>query len=566
MIAARTTCFVLATTLACTDTDIYDPRPERELVNERAVRIEGTFCTPPVADARRPLKVLLIIDSSPSLAVTDPDGSRATATVALLESLPREPEVEVAVMVFSGGGTSFLTRSGQTAFEPLVGFDDVDLSLLKTKVLAGVAGAAGPTDFVKPLEQAYQVIVDDITRQELLGTSRARYEVVFLSGGRPTVNQDQQLLCEDGALGDNVVLRFPALRDRTDAVTLHTVHVFRPAQLDVSSCANAPLPSPPDSCRLNTPAGPCPLVAVAENAERLRRMAVLGAGSFRDFQYAAPVTFIGLVHSKVRRSWVFDSVVASNLSAPSGSPPNEADSDSDGLLDSDERRAGTDVFSVDTDLDGFSDGLEVYSRARGAAFNPLQLNAGCPDTQRTSDSDCDGLLDCDEQFLGTNERRADTDGDGVIDIVEVRAGTLPTSADLDLDPDRDGILNRDELQQHTAPLLADATRFSALAYRTQVAAIGLDEQARTCWRVTVSNVSLANTATAPTGLGSPDQQLGGLNDVLVSLTLRGDDPSSRPLTRLQRFTGPRFIAGGPPVPEVLQVRDEDLSAACPPKR
>lgn len=85
-----------------------------------------------------------------------------------------------------------------------------------------------------------------------------------------------------------------------------------------------------------------------------------------------------------------------------GTDPNAADTDMDGVNDYDEVYTyETDPLSVDTDADGLNDGDEV---------NNYQTNPNSADT------DSDGLNDGDEIFTHqTDPKNADTDSDGFLD-------------------------------------------------------------------------------------------------------------------------------------------------------
>jgi hypothetical protein len=83
------------------------------------------------------------------------------------------------------------------------------------------------------------------------------------------------------------------------------------------------------------------------------------------------------------------------------------DSDSDGIPD---------TLEFDTDFDGLPDGIEnqerLYEVPGGGIFNP--------------DSDKDGLIDGDEYYIyGTDPGDMDTDNDGYSDGIEVIVGTDP---------------------------------------------------------------------------------------------------------------------------------------------
>jgi len=92
-------------------------------------------------------------------------------------------------------------------------------------------------------------------------------------------------------------------------------------------------------------------------------------------------------------------------------PPINVDSDEDGLLDADEELLGTDPNDPDSDDDGLLDGTEVQMADGGTCPDPLD-----------ADSDSDNLLDGEEVILGTNTCSSDTDGDNVPDDVD----PLPT--------------------------------------------------------------------------------------------------------------------------------------------
>jgi len=77
------------------------------------------------------------------------------------------------------------------------------------------------------------------------------------------------------------------------------------------------------------------------------------------------------------------------------------------------------------------------------------INFAAPTNPATLDSDSDGLIDTDEQQLGADPNKADTDGDGLVDGEEVNIyHTDPLKADTDGDGLPDGL----EVRQGTDPL------------------------------------------------------------------------------------------------------------------
>ena len=583
----------LAVAAACTPAYLFDERRDQVVPRDRIVLMEGQFCTPAPGDVLRPIKVLIAMDASQSMRVTDPEGSRAMAVVNLLDHLPQEKEIQFAVMLFAGSTTAWLTKDGLNHFERVIDYSVADKTTLRQRILTyaapGNSANRDSTDFVKPLSDIYALLNRDIGENRLAHAdsglsdeeTRARYSIIFLSDGQPTINQDLELLCGDA------VKRIRQLKDLADDVRVNTVNVFLPTQpIASTTCAfDGGIVIPPrgrgDCAVIPTlPLGSCPLLIVNQNAERLQAMADLGGGDFRDFRNNEPINFLNFSFGQVRRSFVFDKLIGSNFSAPPDSPVDQADTDSDGLTDDQELTERTLPWVTDTDGDGFSDGVEVYFRARGATFTPNQvalrdgggLDTGCPPELRGIDSDCDGLTDCDEQIIGTNANRVDSDDDGVPDSVEFKLGSQPSSADLDQDPDNDCLANREELAMHSDPLVVDSDHLSAIGYRLTVDKDGgLDDVGRQCFSFRLSNISLASTLADTRDAGNPDggeplyRRPAGYNDLFLSVSMRpGDDPTGHTSLRTFRHTTSRFPVEGIRSPHDgrITVGPDDFVAGC----
>lgn len=189
------------------------------------------------------------------------------------------------------------------------------------------------------------------------------------------------------------------------------------------------------------------------------------------------------------------------------------DSDGDGLTDEREVLLGTSPMLQDSDADGFSDLVEVQLQASG--FDALDpTDADCAAEVDRQDLDGDGLRDCEERFAGTNPKTFDTDLDGFGDGIEYLYGSNPSIPDNLLDVDFDGADNGAEIRWHSQPDTDDISYLSEHAYRYAVVETGI-EGAQTCYGFNVSNVSLASTigaldpSTDDTGALSQARGLGG---------------------------------------------------------
>jgi hypothetical protein len=538
---------------SCTNSYLYDIGTQGPAPVDRSLEIQGRFCTLGPNDVVSPIRILFAMDATQSMNRTDPTGSRAVAIVQLLESLPQDPNLSFAVMLFAGFDTRFLTKSGLAQFEPITSYTQADLDALVNKVLVFTQGAmspnGGPTDFIKPLADIYALINSDLsisrtapTQDGGLTVAPARYVIIFLSDGAPSINEDAKL--------PGAVQRIAALSELAESVTFNTVHVFDPTQ---------PLPT---TCTYDMDGGLlCPALDVQQDAARLQLMAGWGNGEFRDFENHEPVNFLSFKIGDVRRNYILKDFYVSNFSALPDSPVDGVDSDSDGLSDADEAIWGTDPRNPDTDADGYSDGLEVRLAKLGVPLHPTVFDPGCAPYLIHVDTDCDGIWDCDEQLLGSNSNLVDTDKDGAPDGIEYRLGTQVTAQDLGFDPDSDGILNGVELRLHSNPLLPDADTLSQFGYRYEVTADStLNADGEQCYTFTVGNVLLANTL---------DQGHGaGFNDLYMAYSMvPQDDPNGTTLLRQLRYQQARYPVNGvkSPADGVIAVSESDFTDGCPPQ-
>ena len=137
-----------------------------------------------------------------------------------------------------------------------------------------------------------------------------------------------------------------------------------------------------------------------------------------------------------------------------GTNLRSGDSDSDGLSDAYEAvQSHTDPLSADTDRDALSDAAELAS---GSDAGRLPGIAGVVGTGvfaesirgGVKDADADGLSDHAEKLVGLDPKKADSDADGLTDGAEAALGTDPLLADSD----HDGLTDELEVEYGSDPL------------------------------------------------------------------------------------------------------------------
>lgn len=149
----------------------------------------------------------------------------------------------------------------------------------------------------------------------------------------------------------------------------------------------------------------------------------------------------------------------------SGTNPNDADGDDDGLTDGDEIHTyESNPFQPDSDYDGLADGAEVHTHGTSPTVADTDGD-GIPDgweiqeglnplleSDAAGDEDHDGLTALQEYQAGSDPDDADTDDDGIPDGWEVQYDADPTNPeDVTDDVDGDGLDNLQEYTLGTSP-------------------------------------------------------------------------------------------------------------------
>ena len=225
-----------------------------------------------------PLKVLIAINASPSFNVSDPSGQRAAAVVSLLSNLP--PDASILVSAFSSSVIANFSPSGIPEFTPLAQFTAADRAALVQKITNfGPPGTmTNVTDFVTPLRAISDALTADLARPESW-----RYEVLFVTDGAPTNDEDQTLLCSP------LISGLASLSLPPNDIHLNTVFIN---QAQVAPCNDAVVET---RCSIQPAPSGCPASIRAADELRLRRMAELGNGSFKSFRSGDAVDYAPLL-------------------------------------------------------------------------------------------------------------------------------------------------------------------------------------------------------------------------------------------------------------------------------
>jgi hypothetical protein len=194
-----------ASLAACTDTLVERPSQDQSLTDDR-LTLKGRVCTQPSNPAGFPVKVVLVIDQSGSMCVSDPPGSqgvdgfcqqvadillppgappepaRVRALRRLVDQFRQQPNVQISIVPFETNVKNVWPPAASgNRFAPPDASLDTYIGNLQSQLGKG-------TDYQGAITYAYSLIASDITALSTTNPEvlpRTRYVVVFLTDGTP---------------------------------------------------------------------------------------------------------------------------------------------------------------------------------------------------------------------------------------------------------------------------------------------------------------------------------------------------------------------------------------------
>lgn len=415
--------------LSCTDAGL---EPNHKYM-DNAVSIRGQYCGLKPDKGSFPIRVLLAIDSSNGMAISDPKNMLVDAIENLTQTFRTDNSVQFGIL-----------RWGQRSVAELK--DDADQVVYFTKEQKILEAAfarmrmrpvdnpdryLGGTDFKFALE-AIEKYLSDANTQTANTTITPQYYVAFLTDGMPQT---------DGA--DPAATRDEILAKTANVVKVHD------CRIDVVTVrANATVP--PEFVDL------LPRMSKAGNGRYLQLSDPSALSDKFKELLVSDVLLVEFELSTINTTSAPRSFFAFNaglrVAEVDGKPGLHADSDGDGIVDENEKLAGTDPRKADTDEDGLDD---LFESSNAGQFDPLARANPALVPSELDDSDHDGLIAYVENVLGTDPASPDSDQDGIPDGIEFRLGTNPLTDDVGTDFDNDGVSNAFEVLEHTSPALAE---------------------------------------------------------------------------------------------------------------
>lgn len=493
-------CAVALVLYACTDAGLQLKEQQIDYFDDK-LEISGEFCTSEADEVSFPVKILIVMDQSASLQCTDPANARLDALNRAGSELDALPNVEFGVI-------GFASWSRISPFSDRWADASAALSLDE--------GSDGPaTDYQGSLSTVLRVLEQDMLDAGAAEVARTKYIVLFLSDGIPEPRCNAG--CDDGdelpdylygvcntteeiPEGDYVDMysqcpeynQTPQIMQKVQDIVFlgdfygvgelkfHTVFLFAPEENVTAVCGDVAEQ----------------FGYVREEAEPLlRSMADEGLGTFRDVNTTEEIDFLDFDYESLQARYIMKTFVAINMNVVPGESGVLVDSDRDGIDDGLEFDEGLTRLSGDSDGDFFSDLLEFEYAKKG--FDPKDPNVPSIGCSAQNDSDGDGLRDCEERFLKTDEFLVDSDGDRMPDGIEFRLGLNPTVADMQLDHDFDNIPSGKEISTGTNPLVLDEENSLGNRITPSINPGSIGAQETQCYDFKVQNITLVPTLKIP---------------------------------------------------------------------
>ncbi|WP_375771156.1 thrombospondin type 3 repeat-containing protein [Archangium gephyra] len=475
--------------LSCSDAGLYALDGRGPSGRDRA-DFAGNVCVPLAGGNAFPVKVLFAVQGGAGLPADMPGA--VTEALGTLTSRFSVPYIQFSLVAFHTVATGLLGR-----------FDDAT-ALQAVLPRYATYQESGPTSVRSGLKLAKSILSGDMQTGCPGEVARTRYLVVV-------VMTSADLSCQNPAFNAGLDSRCTRLTDPAACSRCELAAATGELKALVERFGAGEVSVQPVYVRAEADTNTAAQVAAIANAggtEAVTASFTTLGTALGGLDYASLQS-----HLKLKRFLAFNR----NVVVRAGQVL--ADSDGDGLADSDELARGVDPTLPDTDQDGLMDGIEVRM-----GLNPAQGDF-IPGCNPALDDDGDRLNTCEERVLGTDPCVGDSDGDGLPDLVEALTRTNPLVPEDLQDSDRDGIPNIQEAEAHSDPLSADLAFQTERGYGYSITEAAPSEDGRACYAVRAENVTLVPTLERPEPSIPGRRIRAGTNDIYLYMQVgRDNDP------------------------------------------
>lgn len=427
--------------------------PDLKFLNQKSdkVSVVGEICTQNPNSITSPVRITLIVDTSGSMATTDPQGFRALATQEVINEFitPDRPNYEIMIVKYASGA------------EVLTGGFTRDLGILNAAV-GELNEAEGWTNMPQAINTARDEIEQEILsiEQEFGSAANAFFPSILLADGAPIV--------------DNVT---------KESETLFALQLFMNIKNNFSIgdiVMNAAF--------LGSAGSP--------GYSFMQQVAQQGNGIFLHFTAASDITFLnqGINLAPLVIPYILVDMFVVNMNAAvhntsNNNPSYLPDTDMDFAADLFENTVlNSSPLVADTDGDKVTDMIEYRTLSI-----PAIAEVHCTGPDAEDDLDQDGLNRCHEEKIFSEDDLFDSDEDNIIDLLEAKFGTDPSINDANFDNDGDGWTNIQEIKAGMNPNVNDAVLRSNFAIRNSISFTEINNAGLYCYQVDLTNITLTQT-------------------------------------------------------------------------
>lgn len=471
----------------CTDASLFGSEFGAALADR--VTLAGRVCAEDTATARLPVRVVVLADvaQGPLYSTFDPGGTRIGLLGGFMQDALTDPSVELAVVSFAGQSRKISPIEGNFTRNPGELLNAVNQLSLAQPCSVG----ADCRDYLEGLRTARALIEGDLAETPRGLRAVTQYVIVFMVAGEqdPLAQNIDCCDVDDAAcLDQEPAGSVPCQNARQQEELLEMVGAVEDGgglglKLHIIHLAADEVPNRND--RLG---------------RGLTNLAFTGNGTYKRFNTISALAPQDFDLLRDRTSLRAKGLLVANRNARPTPEGPLVDSDGDGLDDEAELRQLTDPANRDTDGDTIGDLVEIL-----VGFDPLvrEEPLACNTLRRPErDRDLDGLTDCEEAVLGTDDSLVDTDGDGMPDVLEVQSFTDYVDRDGERDADGDGLPNSDEIRGRTDPRATDSNAQLLFGYRYEIEDEGVTRELFALPFEELTGVEILDTSEGTTaGLG-----------------------------------------------------------------